>query len=189
MPLTTTLSLACHPQTPSAAVGGVEVRVRRSAPDALALTFAVEGDLARIRVPSPRAPRFAHQLWEHTCFEVFLAAEGTTIYHELNLAPSGEWAGYRFRDYREVEALVDDALAPSIATVTIGDRLVVNTLVEVRHLSPDYPSVRLRLGFSAVIEETDGRHSYWALHHPSGQPDFHHRDTRALLLEPVQREW
>jgi hypothetical protein len=31
-----------------------------------------------------------------------------------------------------------------------------------------------RLGMSAVIEEASGRKSYWALAHPSGQPDFHH---------------
>jgi hypothetical protein len=39
-----------------------------------------------------------------------------------------------------------------------------------------------RLGLSAVIEETNGRKSYWALSHPPGKPDFHHSDCFALEL-------
>jgi hypothetical protein len=37
-----------------------------------------------------------------------------------------------------------------------------------------------RVGLSAVIEETSGRRSYWALAHPSGKPDFHHSDSFTL---------
>ena len=39
-----------------------------------------------------------------------------------------------------------------------------------------------RLGLAAVIEETDGNRSYWALAHPPGDPDFHHSDCFALAL-------
>jgi hypothetical protein len=38
------------------------------------------------------------------------------------------------------------------------------------------------LGLSAVIEEANGRLSYWALAHPPGKPDFHHSDCFALEL-------
>ena len=41
---------------------------------------------------------------------------------------------------------------------------------------------RRRLGLSAVIEETSGRKSYWALAHPPGKADFHHSDCFALEL-------
>ena len=40
----------------------------------------------------------------------------------------------------------------------------------------------LSIGLSAVIEETDGTKSYWALRHPPGPPDFHHPDCFALEL-------
>jgi hypothetical protein len=33
-----------------------------------------------------------------------------------------------------------------------------------------------------VIEAADGSLSYWALRHPPGKPDFHHRDAFALEL-------
>jgi hypothetical protein len=39
-----------------------------------------------------------------------------------------------------------------------------------------------RLGLAAVIEETSGRKSYWALGHPPGQPDFHHSDCFACEI-------
>ena len=35
-----------------------------------------------------------------------------------------------------------------------------------------------------VIEEINGRKSYWALKHPAGKPDFHHPDCFALELPP-----
>jgi hypothetical protein len=38
----------------------------------------------------------------------------------------------------------------------------------------------LHVGLSAVVKETSGRQSYWALAHPSGKPDFHHSDCFAL---------
>jgi hypothetical protein len=39
-----------------------------------------------------------------------------------------------------------------------------------------------RLGLSAVIEDSSGAKSYWALAHPPGKPDFHHPDCFAHEL-------
>ncbi|MFT7402319.1 MAG: hypothetical protein ACI83N_001921, partial [Hydrogenophaga sp.] len=44
----------------------------------------------------------------------------------------------------------------------------------------------LNVALSAVIEEVNGRLSYWARQHPGEQPDFHHpagRDLRLALPE------
>ena len=41
-----------------------------------------------------------------------------------------------------------------------------------------------RIGLSAIIEETDGAKSYWALAHPPGKPDFHHPTCFAATLAP-----
>jgi hypothetical protein len=38
----------------------------------------------------------------------------------------------------------------------------------------------LHLGLSAVLEEANGRKSYWALAHPPGKADFHHADCFTL---------
>jgi len=51
-------------------------------------------------------------------------------------------------------------------------------------LSGAFTSIRQNpaatLGLSAVLEETNGRKSYWALVHRPGQPDFHHSDCFTL---------
>jgi hypothetical protein len=39
-----------------------------------------------------------------------------------------------------------------------------------------------RLGLAALIEETNGHKSHWALAHPPGKADFHHPDCFACEL-------
>ena len=94
------VTLNCHPDTPTDAVRGVAARVYRAREGKLALTFTLEGDLGRLRVPAPRTPRFASRLWQHTCCEVFIACKGLPAYYEFNLSPSGEWAAYRSEERR-----------------------------------------------------------------------------------------
>jgi hypothetical protein len=38
------------------------------------------------------------------------------------------------------------------------------------------------LALAAVLEDRDGRLSYWALEHPSERPDFHHPNSFVLEL-------
>jgi hypothetical protein len=182
------VALSCHPAFPTDVVRGIDVSVVRRE-STLTLTFRLDADVQRIRIPPPRPTRIVHQLWEHTCFELFVAAEDASGYHELNLAPSGEWAGYQFRSYREIDAFLDDASAPRIAVRTVAQQFELESAVPLARISPAYASAPLRIGLSAVIEEVPGRRSYWALAHPADKPDFHHRDTRTLRLEPPAREW
>src|SRR5688500_19029231 len=93
------VTLICHPETPSGAVRTIGARAGRQ-PGGLLVTYVLEGDLDRVRVPAPRAPRFVSRLWQHTCCEVFVARRGSSAYHEFNLSPSGEWAAYAFDGYR-----------------------------------------------------------------------------------------
>jgi hypothetical protein len=179
--------LSCHPAIPTDAVRGIDVTVVRQRA-LLTLTFRLDADRERIRIPPPRPTAIVHQLWEHTCFELFAALENASAYHELNLAPSGEWAGYQFRAYREIDAILDDTCAPRIAVRPSGERFELEASIALARLSPAYADAPLCLGLSAVIEELSGRRSYWALAHPAAQPDFHHRDARALRLEPPARE-
>jgi hypothetical protein len=176
--------LVPHAQTPSDVVERVDVRVRRDRDGRLALTFGLEGRLSALRLPPTTEPRRGHELWRHTCFEAFVARDGTTEYHELNLAPSREWAVYAFRAYRDGEALDDQALAPRIVVRRQADRLELDALVVLDRLSPRHRDEALRVALAAVVEEHDGTLSYWALRHPSGRPDFHHADGFALRLEP-----
>jgi hypothetical protein len=48
-------------------------------------------------------------------------------------------------------------------------------------LAPTLPAPAL-FALTAMIEETDGVKSYWALKHTPGKPDFHHAYGFALEL-------
>src|SRR5262249_57565453 len=116
--------------------GGVAVRVGRERAGTRALAFGLGGRLSALRIPAPAEPRRGHELWRHTCFEVFIARDGSTEYHELNLAPSREWAVYSFRAYRDGGPLDDETLAPRIAVRSRANRLELDAHVALDRLSP-----------------------------------------------------
>ncbi|MGA2409812.1 MAG: DOMON-like domain-containing protein [Candidatus Binataceae bacterium] len=181
------IDLSCHPSIRCEAVHAIQVRVRRLADAELRITYRLEGDIARIRVPSPDEPRIGTQLWQHTCFEAFVALEGRPEYHEFNFAPSAEWAVHGFRGYRNGGPLANEMMRPDIAVRSSGNRLELDAVIRLDYLSAIHPGASLRLGLSAVIEALDG-FSHWALRHPGSKPDFHDPDGFALQLEPPDQE-
>jgi hypothetical protein len=181
------IDLRRHPSTRAEAVRAIQVIVHRSASAELRMTFRLDGDIPRVRVPLPGAPRIATQLWQHTCFEAFIAVEGQSAYHEFNFAPSGAWAVYAFSGYRNGGPLANETMRPHIAVRSTGSRLELDAVVGLDVLSAIHPHAPLRIGLSAVIETSDGL-SYWAIRHPADKPDFHNAAGFALLLEPVGPE-
>jgi hypothetical protein len=179
-------ALTCHPESPGGAVRSIDVRVVRSPRGTLAVTFTLEGDLDRVRVPVPRPPRIAARLWQHTCCEIFIARKGLPAYHEFNLAPSGEWAAYAFERYRDGEpfagGLAAAKLDPQVTVRDAAGKLELDALIRLDRLSPMHSGAKLSLALSAVVEDREGLLSYWALKHPSGKPDFHHADAFAMEL-------
>src|SRR4029077_2402184 len=175
--------LKCHPDTPSREVDGIETRVGWSDSGALAVTYVLTGDITQLRIPPRGEPCRADRLWERTCFEAFVGLTGKSDYYEFNFSPSGEWATYAFRSYRETASLVDEVPAPEITVRSDENSLVLNAIIRLDHLALIPPRGSFRLAFSAVIEENAGMFSYWALRHPAGKPDFHHSDNFTLQLE------
>lgn len=164
-------ALKRHPGSRSSAIRSLRARLGRTPSGALAVTFLLDADLDRLRIPGRRPPRFVDGLWRHTCFEVFLARKGSRAYREYNFAPSGEWAGYAFQKYRF--RCSGEAPNPRTRVRQSGSTLKLDARIAAKG--------RLRVGLSAVIEEKDGALSYWALRHPPGKPDFH--DRRGFALE------
>jgi hypothetical protein len=169
-----TLTLVCHPLTPCGAHCSVEARVERSG-SALGLEYRVTGDIEALRMPPPSAPRRADDLWKHTCCELFVA-HADPAYIEFNFSPSGEWAAYAFRDYRERIANAD--IVPKVRAVRHEEGLTLEATVPL--------SGKVKLGLSAVLEEKDGTLSYWALCHAPGKPDFHHPDAFAFEIDEAR---
>lgn len=178
------IALRPHPSTPESA-WTVSALAERTAANELRLRYRIAGALDDLRVPPLGAPRWGDRLWEHTCVEAFVAADGTSAYVELNVAPSREWAAYAFRGYREVEPFTASLLAPRIDVRRDAATIALDVSVALAALSSAYVGAALRVGLSVVTETTDGRHAYWALRHPSERPDFHRADAFALRLEPA----
>ena len=111
-----------------------------------------------------------------------MQGKGESAYFEFDFSPSGEWAAYAFRGYRDGGSLEDDGLAPEIDVRCVEGKLELSVTVRLDRLPLIRPGTGLRLGLSAVIEEKDGALSYWALKHPEEKPDFHHPDSFALEL-------
>lgn len=184
-----TFKLTPHPATPSRAVHGIGGRVS-PVPGGMLLSYVLEGNLDRVRLPEPRPHRFADELWRHTCCELFVAHRGQPAYHEFNFSPSGEWAVYAFRRTRErvpLDAGPDAAeLDPHVTVCRGTGKIELDAVIRLDRLSPSYDGARLALGLSAVVEDQAGSLSYWALRHPADAPDFHHPDAFALELDEIR---
>lgn len=146
----------------------------------LRLWFTLRGDIDVVSYPTTAAPERTDGLWQHTCFEAFVAGEGPA-YREYNLSPSGAWAAYRFDGYRE--GMTEAELEPPVVNLA---GIAGHTSIGADLASSDLPYGAWRLGISAVIEDRAGVRSYWALTHPTTKPDFHHPDCFALEL-PASR--
>jgi hypothetical protein len=174
--------LTAHPSTPNDAVRSLVARVRAEESGILAFQYSLIADMSRARVPVSGPGGRADGLWRHTCFEAFVAPADTQDYHEFNFSPSLQWAIYRFSSYREGMSPVDIGCAPEISVRRRDDGLELESAVSLGHLvdMPDAP--QLRIAVAAVIEDENGRLSYWGLRHPPGKPDFHHPDGFALKV-------
>lgn len=181
-----TTSLLPHPSTPDEALASITIEVDSPTSDLLVLYYRITGDIDRIALPAQAPSRAQDLLWKHTCFEAFISLPDSEGYIELNFSPSSQWAAYRFEDYRQGMQPVVLTPTPRVICRRREGELDVDVdlpLTGIPELAEAISNGReLRLAASAVIEDTQGRISYWALTHPPGKPDFHHRDGFALVL-------
>lgn len=164
-----------HRDTPPSGVAAVEVAQLGIANAVLRLRFVVRG-AAGLLLPPPTSPGRANGLWQTTCFELFLRGVDDDSYVEFNFSPSGQWAAYAFTGTRT--GMRDLALSadPHVEAAGAGTDFVLDVAVDLASVP-----VARRMSLTAVIEETDGTKSYWALAHPPGKPDFH--DPACFVLE------
>lgn len=176
--------LTCHIDTPCTAVRAVHVEVEERPQGALCLCYELTGDLAQIRIPAPQPAIAVDGLWQHSCFELFIAVKGETSYHEFNFSPSGQWAAYAFSDYR-ARCAWTASRAPLIRFTQTDGHLRLEAVIAAADLPQNIACKPFQLGLTAVIEAIDGSRSYWALFHPETRPDFHHRAGFVLPFNPT----
>lgn len=192
--LTHTQRLLCHPATPCAVAVDLTVQMVY-APEQTAgnrsaiwqLTYRLSGEVSALKIPAPAPRKATDGLWHHTCFEAFVSTPDKQAYRELNFSPSGQWAIYDFSQYRQRDETAQSLLPAQELGIDItqsAHALSLRVLLSGHALpcpQPGGPTVG-QWGLSAVLEDHSGALSYWALHHPTSEPDFHHRQGWSLLL-------
>jgi hypothetical protein len=177
--------LKLHPHSCGFAAAHIAVEVTRPRVDGLVLSYIVTGTMSDIHLPPVVTAARSDELWRHTCFEAFIRASSGAEYYELNFAPSTQWAAYRFSSYRSGMCLASEVSPLPIEVQSSPDRYTLQASLQLNLLSALPRDALWRLGLSALIEDTNGRKSYWALAHPPGKPDFHHADCFAHAFSPT----
>jgi hypothetical protein len=173
-------SLACHPAMPADSIMSVKAACDISTQRMLRLRYHINISKHLLVVSDKQVPERTDNLWETTCFEVFLAAVNKQEYMELNLSPSTRWAAYQFSEYREGRMDLALSTAPEIHIDMRDSHFALEANVQ---LPPEFEHSVFAIGMAVVAEESSGRKSYWALKHQKSEPDFHDRSCFTLKLE------
>ena len=152
--------------------GGLSIQgtVERT-PEALVLSFLLQGNLGDLILPAAPEGKRCDNLWQATCLELFWGEEGRKNYWELNLAPNEAWNVYAFTDYRTGMQREERIQEPPLKIQHTPDTFALTVELGIGSLHPN--NAPLRVGISAMLEHRDARLSYWALAHPAEKPDFH----------------
>ena len=170
-----------HPFEPRPELGGIELKGEASwRGGVLQVRFALRSPRNSLIWPSLALPPARRDgLWQSTCLEAFIAAEGEAHYWEVNLAPNGNWNVYALSGYREnLQPLGEIASLPyslrrSEGSVQLQFQLDLNRWVPADQ--------RVEVSLTAVLEDPKQGLSYWAWKHSGDQPDFHLRGSFQLL--------
>jgi len=171
-----------HPASPYSAILRFTASIETATPlDELNISYRIEGAIDRLRLPGSGTALRMDGLWQHSCFEAFLRADANVSYHEFNFAPSGDWAAYLFasrRAGRQSPAMP----APRMEFRRGAEFCEMNAAIPLTALPDLAEAGVLQAGLAAVMEDTGGRLSYWALAHRGAQADFHDPATFTLRV-------
>jgi hypothetical protein len=163
-----TYALTAHPAHGPSQVKSIEARIIGLDGEWLRVRWRVEGAQALVIPPFAGKGR-ADELWQTTCFELFLMPGDGPAYCEFNLSPSERWAAYDFARYREGMAERPATREPQTMIRQGSSFAIFDAALPVDAL----PAAKCRMNLAAVIEEEGGTKSYWALAHGGDTPDFH----------------
>jgi hypothetical protein len=185
MPNTTEwLNLIPHPTTLPDQHFRVRCAVERRLRSTLSAAFEVTGSIDNIVWPDRSPSAFRFELWQTTCFELFVEVPGTNFYLEFNFSPSTQWSAMKFGSYRGKCTPLRDVQLSLFQTYQEPEKLSVQVEFSTPDLASTVDQTALRTGMAAVIEEKDTNITYWALTHPMPRPDFHKAQGFTQLIAP-----
>ena len=144
------------------------------------INFTLAGHLENISLDAiEENPRRTDNLWQKTCFELFVKSDQSTQYWEYNLSPSLNWAIYAFEKYREGKT---DELSISDLPIIIKIEPDQFSLESVIPLPTPLFGHNLNIGVSCVVQDKNGDIYYYALTHTREQADFHDENCFIIKL-------
>lgn len=158
--------LKAHPARPPDRVASVQGVSQFLKDGTLFLRWRIDGAQKLVLPPYAGSGR-ADDLWQATCFELFLDL-GDGRYREFNFSPSGRWAAYDFAAYRDKSGDADLSGWPE-TSVERGDVIVTGAV----RVPREALAGSTRGALTTVVEEEGGVLSFWAPEHCKEQPDFH----------------
>lgn len=153
----------------------VEAKLERDG-DQLLFSGVLGGEMSHLIIPKTKEGERRYDLWDHTCFELFILKKGSEDYIEFNFAPSGDWNCFYISSYRENEGEYMEMKGVEIQSGVSPNQLQITarfSLEELPYLTSTDLNEELLVGFTAVVEDVDKSINYWALSHHGETPDFH----------------
>lgn len=150
-------------------------------PECLRISFELYARPDSIVIPlfAPSTAMRTDNLWEHTCFEIFIGYKDKEPYREFNLSPSGNWNVYSFQGYRK--GMISDPAFTSLPfDVQVIPERGLDLAVKIDNGLVPITADTL-IGISAVLELRTGMKSYWAISHQKPTPDFHAKEGWVYL--------
>lgn len=179
--------LVVHPNVPGPSSTDIEATMEWSGATGLEVCFRVSGNVASLRIPQRVGSIRQDGLWKHTCFELFLLYPDSS-YIEFNFAPSTQWAAYCFQSYRDTRSELALNVHPEIGMKLKPTELQLRVVVDLSTVLSRVRVGALKASLSAVIEDSAGNLSYWAISHSRDKPDFHHPDSFVATLPVMSAE-
>jgi len=153
--------------------------------DRLKVSFRITGPISELLWPKERTSNElerGHQLWQHTCFELFVSSSQSPAYCEWNFSSTKQWDHFHFDSYRQtsnsqqiVNAIqkIDFKKTANSALIDVEiDLLKIPTLAKILSNGET-----IFVSTTVVLENKKSEKSYWALSHQDSQPDFHNKNS------------
>ena len=167
-------TLICHPETASPLNCQLEAAVIKLNAEHIQISYQLTGDTSQLLIPEQQISCSSDNLWQQTCFELFIAQTDAESYYEFNFSPSNLWAAYAFDCYRVRREWVIKQV-PSITVSQSQSNYQLDAVINMADLELLSAQQSWLIGLSAVLETQQHELSYWALKHPGAQPNFHLR--------------
>ena len=138
----------------------------------LYLQFSLLGSTDIYTFESFKAIKRADNLWEKSCFELFIANRISNAYWEINISSTGEWNLYQFDAYKQGMREIELTTQPLIQTQQDQDSFTISFELDIAELNL---SDSLNINLATILLTKENSRTFWTIN-PVEKPDFHNQN-------------